>query len=112
MDKIKAYVIGIGRTKFGVLKESIPELAYEVMLKSLEDSGLSIDEIGAIYVANFAASLFQNQIHLSSVISGLIPKSNIPIIGIETACASASTALYQAILSLNRFENIMVLGIE
>ncbi len=112
MDKIKAYITGIGRTKFGVLKESIPELAYEVMLKSLEDSGLSIDEIGAIYVANFAASLFQNQLHLNSVISGLIPKSNIPIIGIETACASASTALYQAILSLNRFENIMVLGVE
>jgi len=41
-----------------------------------------------------------------------LPKSNIPIIRIETACAAASSALYQAIISLNKFENIMVLGVE
>lgn len=112
MNKIRGYIAGIGRTKFGILEENIPELAYEVILKSLEDSLFSIDDIGAIYVANFASGLFQNQLHLNSVIAGLLPKSNIPIVGIETACASSGAALYQAIMALGRFENIMVLGVE
>ncbi|PKP60587.1 MAG: acetyl-CoA acetyltransferase [Candidatus Altiarchaeales archaeon HGW-Altiarchaeales-1] len=109
---INVNIIGTGRTKFGVLDKNIPELAYEAMLKSLEDSTLSITEIDAIYVANFCAGPFQNQLHLNSLISGLLPKSDIPIIRIETACASGSSALYQAIISLNKFENIMVLGVE
>ncbi|CEG13792.1 putative acetyl-CoA acetyltransferase [groundwater metagenome] len=109
---INTHIIGTGRTKFGVLNENIPELSYEAMFKSLEDSTLSINDIDAIYVANFCAGPFQNQLHLNSVISSLLPKSNIPIIRIETACASASSALYQAIISLNKFENIMVLGVE
>ncbi|CEG13861.1 conserved hypothetical protein [groundwater metagenome] len=106
------YLIGTGRTKFGVLNENIPELAYEAMFNSLNDSNLSINDIDAIYVANFCAGPFQNQLHLNSLISSLLPKSNIPIIRIETACASASSALYQAVISLNKFENIMVLGVE
>jgi len=106
------YVIGIGRTKFGVLNKDIPELAYEAIFKSIEDSNLSINDINAIYVANFCAGPFQNQLHLNSLISSILPKSNIPIIRIETACASGSSALYQAIISLNKFENIMILGVE
>ncbi|PKP55602.1 MAG: propanoyl-CoA acyltransferase, partial [Candidatus Altiarchaeales archaeon HGW-Altiarchaeales-2] len=61
---INVNIIGTGRTKFGVLDKNIPELAYEAMLKSLEDSTLSITEIDAIYVANFCAGPFQNQLHL------------------------------------------------
>jgi len=106
------YIIGIGRTKFGVLNKNIPELCYEAMFKSLEDCNLSPNDIDAIYVANFCAGPFQNQLHLNSIISSLLPKSNIPIIRIETACASGGSALYQAIISLNRFENVMVLGVE
>ena len=106
------YVIGTGRTKFGVLNEDMPELAYEAMFKSIEDSNLSINDINAIYVANFCAGPFQNQLHLNSLISSLLPKSDIPIIRIETACASGSSALYQAIISSNKFENIVVLGVE
>ncbi len=108
----KTNIIGVGRTKFGVLNENIPELSYEAMLKSLGDSTLSINDINAIYVANFCAGPFQNQLHLNSLISSILPKSNIPIIRIETACASGGSALYQAIISLNKFENIMVLGVE
>lgn len=112
MNKIKTYITGIGRTKFGVLDKNLPELSHEAMMKSLEDSGFSINDIDLIYVANFGAGLFQNQLHLNSVIASLLPKSNIPIIRIEAACASASVALYQTIISLGKFENIMVLGIE
>jgi acetyl-CoA C-acetyltransferase len=106
------HIIGIGRTKFGVLKQQIPELAYEAMYQAINDSPISIEDIEAIYVSNFCAGLFENQLHLNALISSLLPKSNIPIVRIETACAAASSALYQGIISLERFNNVLVLGVE
>ncbi|MDI6701312.1 MAG: thiolase domain-containing protein [bacterium] len=106
------YITGIGRTKFGILNETLPELAYKAMLSALEDSDLSIRDIDAIYVANFCSGPFQNQLHLNSVISSLLPELRIPIIGIETACASGGSALYQALISLTKFRFIMVIGVE
>lgn len=106
------YVVGIGRTKFGVLNETLPELSYKAMLSALEDANLSVKDLDAIYVANFCSGPFQNQLHLNSVISSLLPELRIPIIGIETACASGGSALYQALLSLTKFRFIMVVGVE
>lgn len=106
------YIIGIGRTKFGILNKTLPELAYKAMLSSLEDANLSVNDLDAIYVANFCSGPFQNQLHLNSMLSSLLPELRIPIIGIETACASAGSALYQALISLSRFRFIMILGIE
>jgi len=41
-----------------------------------------------------------------------LPELRIPIIGIETACASGGSALYQALMSLAKFRFIMVIGVE
>src|SRR3989344_7409107 len=106
------YVRGIGKTKFGILSQSIPELLYESIFKSLEDSDMNIKDIDMIYVANFIAGPLQNQLHLSSLVASLLPGINIPIIRIESACASSGAAIYQAGLSLNNFNNIMVVGVE
>ena len=40
------YVTGIGRTKFGVLSETMPELIYQAMYNAINDSPVSIEEIG------------------------------------------------------------------
>lgn len=106
------YITGIGRTKFGLLKESIYEIASQAMRNALKDSGLSIREIDAIYVGNFLAGLSQDQLHLNSVISSILPGLNIPIISLETACASGGVSLHQGVLSLNKYPIVMVLGIE
>jgi acetyl-CoA C-acetyltransferase len=106
------HIRGVGRTKFGLLKESIYELAHQAMKNALDDSGLSIKDIDAIYVGNFLAGSSQSQLHLNSVISGLIPNQHIPIISIETACASGAVAVHQALLTLNKYPTVMALGIE
>lgn len=106
------YVTGIGRTKFGISNKTISELAYVAMVKALEDSNTSIKSIDAIYISNFVSGPSQNQLHLNSVISSLLPELKIPIITIEAACAAGGSALYQALISLSRFKNVMVLGIE
>lgn len=106
------YVIGIGKTKFGVLDESIAQLAYKAMYNALLDSPISITDIEAIYVSNFLGSQYQKQLHLNAIISSILPELRIPIIGIETACASGASAFYQGLMALHRFENVMVVGVE
>jgi acetyl-CoA C-acetyltransferase len=106
------YVRGVAKTKFGILNESVPELAYEAMTKAVHDAGLPIEDIQVIYVANFAGGPLQNQLQLNSVIASLLPGINIPIIRVETACASAGAATFQALHMLKSFNNIMVVGVE
>ncbi len=106
------FIRGVGRTKFGVLSQSLQEMAYEVILGSLEDAELSIMDIDAIIISNFLGGPLNSQLHLNSVIASLLPDINIPILRVETACASSSIALKQAMYSLQDYENVMVLGVE
>lgn len=106
------YINGVGRTKFGVLTESLPELLYQAAYNAVDDSPLSIEDIDAVYVSNFLGGVFEKQLHLNSLMSSLLPGLRLPIIRVETACASGSTALYQASLALSKYENILVVGAE
>ena len=106
------YVIGIGKTKFGILNESIAQLAYKAMYNAILDSPILINDIGIIFVSNFLGSHHQKQLHLNSIISSMLPELRIPIIGIETACASGASAFYQGLMALSRFENVLVVGVE
>ena len=106
------FINGIGRTKFGTLSKTISELTYEAMLNAVEDSPLEITDIDAIFVSNFLGGPLNGQLHFNSVVASLLPSLNIPIIRIETACASSSVALNQALNCLNSTSNVMVVGVE
>ena len=106
------FINGIGRTKFGKLSKSLVELTYEAMCNAIEDSPLDIKDIQAVFVSNFLGGPLNGQLHLNSIIASLLPSLNIPIIRIETACASSSVALNQAMNSLGRTPNVMVIGVE
>jgi len=106
------YVLGIGRTQFGVLDNSLLGLASEAILKSLKDCKLTINDIDAIYIGNFLGGILQNQLHLNSAVASFFPNTHIPIIRIETACASGGVAFHQACLALSRYNRILVLGVE
>ncbi len=105
-------ITGVGRTKFGILSKSLVELTYEAMFNAIEDSPLDINDIDAIYVSNFLGGPLNGQLHFNSIIASLLPSINIPIIRIETACASSSVALNQALNSLKKMPNIMIIGVE
>ena len=106
------YVSGIGRTKFGILRDSLAELAYTAMYRCIEDSGLDITDVDAIFLSNFLGGPLERQLHLNALMSSLLPGINIPIIRIETACASGGSAFQQALLSLSAYEHVMVVGVE
>jgi len=107
------YVSGIGRTKFGILKTSLPELIYESIYNCLKDTDLSIRDIEAIVVSNFLGGPINSQLHINSLIKSLLPGNfNIPIFRVEAACASGGVAFHQAISLLDKFQNILVVGVE
>lgn len=106
------YVVGVGRTKFGVLEDPLPELIYQAMYNAIDDSPISIEDIQAVYVSNFLGAPYSKQLHLNSVVSSLLPDLRLPIIRVETACASGASALFQSLIALSRFENILVVGAE
>ena len=106
------YISGIGRTKFGSLPQTLPELAYEAMYNAITDSNVDIRDIDAIFVSNFLGGPLNGQLHLNSIIASLLPGMNVPIVRVETACASSSVALKQALYSMEQYSHVMVVGAE
>jgi len=106
------FINGIGRTKFGSLSKSLTGLVYEAMLGAIQDSPLEIQDIDVIIISNFLGGPLNGQLHLNSEVASLLPGMNIPIIRVETACASSSVALNQASYYLGKHKNIMIIGVE
>ena len=93
------YIHAMGRTKFGNLGKDFPELMYESIYNTFEDSKIRPEEIEAIFVSNYIGEITHNQAHLGAVASSLFPKLNIPVLRVEAACASGGMALFSAINS-------------
>lgn len=87
-------------------------LAQEALIAALEDAGLTIGDIDAFIVANYLGGPNEGRLHLNSVVAGLLPGVNLPGWRVEAACASGGVAVHQALLSLSRYENVLVLGVE
>jgi len=110
------YIIGVGMTFFGRQKEkSIKDLTREAVQEALQDAGIEHKEIQAAYVGNTAQGLLEDQY----CISGPIALRNmgfegIPMLTVENACATASTAFYLAIhfLQSGQGDVAMAVGVE
>ncbi|MEP6952551.1 MAG: thiolase family protein [Solirubrobacteraceae bacterium] len=105
---MSAYVWGVGTSAFGRQTERLPaELAWEALAEALADAG--IDHVDAAYVGTVFGSLGVAQRALLGV--GL---TGIPIVTVENACASGSTALHEAKEAIvsGRYERVAVLGVE
>jgi acetyl-CoA C-acetyltransferase len=106
------YVIGRGRTRYGNLTQSLSDLLCEAVGEALTDAQMCISDVGAIYVGNFLAGLYENQLHLNSLLWSLFPGLDSPIIRVESACASGGVAVYDAIMALSRFRRTLAVGVE
>ena len=96
--KMSAYVAGIGMTCFGRhLDRSLKSLAGEAITAALTDSGLLVEDIQVAYMGNAAGGVVQGQEMVSGQVAlrelGL---GRIPVINVENACATSSTAFHQA----------------
>lgn len=110
------YVAGAAMTRFGKhLDRSARELVEEAVAAALADAGLQPADIGACYVGNAVSGLMSGQESIRGQVvlrnTGLL---GVPIVNVENACASSSTALHlgrQAIASGEQ-DHVLVLGYE
>ena len=103
-------------TRFGkYLDRGLRDLAEEAVRNALQDAGLDIQEIRAAYVSNSVAGLITGQEAVRGQVmlrhTGLM---GIPIVNVENACASASTAFHLAWMAVasGLYDCVLALGVE
>jgi acetyl-CoA acetyltransferase len=105
---VSVSIYGVGTSAFGRQPEKLPaELAWQAVAEALDDAGdVHID---ACFVGTVFGAFGVAQRALSGV--GI---TGVPIVTVENACASGTTAFHEARQSIlsGRYEHVLALGIE
>jgi len=114
--RLNAIIAGVGMTRFMKYPDKgLKQLGSEAVQAAVADAGLALADIEAAYVGNCAAGLVTGQESIrGQVILSTIGVGKIPIINVENACASGSTALLQAcaMVSTGLYDIVLALGVE
>ena len=114
--KTNAFITGLGMTRFGKhIETGMKAIGGEAIRQAIGDCGIDDSEIEAAYVGNAAAGLITGQecIRGQVVLRGA-GIGKIPVINVENACASASTALNQAaaMVTAGLYDTVLAVGVE
>ena len=110
------YILGVGMIKFGkYLEKGVKQLTAEALDLVLKDCGLEKGDIEAAWFSNCFWGMYEfqhsirGQVALSA--NGL---DKVPIINVENACASASTALHSgwASIKAGAYDCALAIGVE
>jgi len=114
--RFNAVIAGVGMTQFGKHMETgLKALGAEAVQAALKDAGIAADALQAAFVGNAAAGLVTGQECIrGQVILRSIGIGRIPVVNVENACASASTALNQAcaMVTAGFYDIVLALGVE
>lgn len=124
----KVSIIGAYNTQFGAFVEKNKETGeirdlksyYDLIIEAgqgaLRDAGLDASEIDGIWIGSCSPSMFVNQEHVAPLGLEIAPQAMrfIPTFRTEAACASSSSALYNAAFAVEsgRFKRVLVIGVE
>ncbi|MCY1351232.1 3-ketoacyl-CoA thiolase [compost metagenome] len=111
-----AYVIGVGMTRFGKhLGRSLNSLAREAIKQALDDAGIEAGQLNAAWMGTGAAPVITGQVCIAgeAVLRGL-GVGRIPVVNVENACATASTAFQQACTMVTHglYDIVLAAGFE
>ena len=109
-------IVGVGMTHFTIhLDKTYQQLCAMAIDEALENAGLEKGVLQSVFFANSAWGIFEDQHTIRGQCAmrpyGLL---GIPIINIENACSSASTALYSGYMGIKsgEFDIALVVGVE
>jgi acetyl-CoA acetyltransferase len=109
-------VIGVGMHPFGRYPDaSLKDLARVAVTRALNDAGLEIKDIQAVYSANAMGGLLQGQEQIRGQAALRdVGIEGVPIVNVENACASGSSAFRQAILAIRAgaADTVLAVGFE
>ena len=105
------YVVGADLIKFGRYPDRTPaQLGAEATLLALDDAGLNIGDVGALYAASTfnAASMIAQQILFQ------IGQTGIPCVNVSNACAAGATAFREAFIAVKSglYDVVVAVGAE
>ena len=96
--KQNAYVLGVGMTAFGKhMDRTLKSLTGEAVQEALADAGIEASALQAAYMGTAGTAVTVGQVMVPGQAAlREIGIDRIPVINVENACASASTAFQQA----------------
>lgn len=104
------YVRGVGTSRFGRFPDRrLEELAWEAVYEALDDASVAPGDIEAVWVGSvFAPGAVTPRILRGAGIGG------VPVMRVENACASGTTAYHEAVHAVGsgRYGCVLALGIE
>jgi acetyl-CoA acetyltransferase len=111
-----ALIAGVGMTRFGKhLDRSLSSLAHEAIGQALADAGVAASELQAAWAGTAAAPVITGQVCIAgqAILRGL-GVGRIPVVNVENACATASTAFQQActMVTLGVYDVVVAFGVE
>ena len=114
--KMNAYVAGVGMTRFGKqMDKTLKRLTGEAVQLALADAGMDQSALQAAWMGNAAAGIVTGQ----EMIRGQVALrelgiGRIPVINVENACASSSTAFQQAcaMVTAGLYDVVLACGSE
>jgi acetyl-CoA acyltransferase len=109
-----ATITGIGMTPFGRHQDSVADLAVKAAEEALADAAVSPADVDMVVFANSMQGLLDGQESLRGQVAlqSLGLKPGTPIINVEAACASGSTAVGVAAREVSDGATILVTGAE
>ncbi len=106
-----AYVVGVDMIKFGRFPDqTVPQLGADAALLALDDCGLTIHDVQALYCGNLGqASAMVGQRVLQE-----IGQTGIPVVNVSNACATGATAFREAWVSVKAglYDLVLAVGVE
>lgn len=109
-------IAGAGMTRFGRHEDrTLADLFGEAIQAALTQAGIEPDAVGMVVAANSMAGLLQDQesVRGQVMLSGTA-FVGVPLVNVENACASSSTAMQVGVWALlgGRADTILVAGVE
>jgi acetyl-CoA acetyltransferase len=114
--KMNAVIAGVGTTRIARhLDRSLSSLAHEAINQALADAGIDASQVQAVWAGNAAAPVITGQVCIAgqAILRGL-GIERVPVINVENACATASTAFQQAatMVTLGAYDVVLAFGVE
>src|SRR5690349_8934493 len=114
--KMNAYVAGVGMTSFGRMMDAgLKSIAGEAVKAALFDAGVYPGEVQAAWRSNAAAGVLTGQECIrGEVVLRSVGLGGLPVVNVENACASASTAFNQAcaMVTSGVYDVVLACGFE
>jgi acetyl-CoA acetyltransferase len=109
------YIIGAGMTQFGKHPgRSLRDLGREACVNAIKDAEIAPKDIEAGYCGNALAPALQGETGVGQNVFWEVGIHGIPIVNVENACASGSTALREGWMAVagGFYDMVIVAGVE